>query len=430
MTSRRDFLALLGISSLTATGCTRMTAKKIEEMPHEYALLMDAEKRRKALGDQRLKISSADFGLGGTDFYEKEWENIHFYDCIFYGVIHLSRINNCVFEHCQFPGSNFQAYAIEEVLFLRSDTIGGANLMAGNKSKNVRFVECDFGGKNPDDNRYGAIYFNEDVSYERCTGQYMHVSGNGIVNYRDCKFGSIYASNGTFANGKWYYATVTIDNCTFKGETQIARSSLTSLTIRNSKFDILEIGQSDVLGDVLIEGVQAGAMVDMFANARSITIRNSRFRGVNVNSEENYYKLYRSLDCVVSQENQRSLISVVLEGVECGRDDEGIYDVVDNRLSNVARGCQIMGGQDTTVFRNCTIPNASLFLESASVLIDNFTAEKSSFVTSKIGSLTFRNTNIIKAIDFTGVQVQKLDAKGLVRYTGQQILTDGSNIQL
>ena len=79
---------------------------------------------------------------------------------------------------------------------------------------------------------------------------------------------------------------------------------------------------------------------------------------------------------------------------------------------------------------DCTIPNASLLLESASVLIDNYNAEKSSFVTSKIGSLTFRNTNIVKTIDFTGVQVQKLDAEGLTRYTGQQILTDGSNIQL
>ncbi|MDR3410672.1 MAG: hypothetical protein P4L87_06975 [Formivibrio sp.] len=428
MTSRRRFLALLGIASLTTTGCTRMTAKKIEEMPREYALLMDPEKRRKALGDQRLKISSADFGLGGTDFYKLEWENIHFYDCIFYGVFHLSRMRNCVFEHCQFPGSNFQASAMEDVLFLRSDTMGRAYLMAPS-GKNVRFVECDFGGKNPDLNQYGAIYFKGDVSYERCTGQYMDIGGNSIVSYRDCKFGSIDAKNGTWDNGKQYRATVTIDNCTFKGETQIARSSLTSLTIRNSKFDILEIGQSDVQGDVLLDGVQAGAMVDMFANARSITIRNSRFRGISI-SPEGYVTRYRSLDCFVGFENRKNLKSVVLENVECGRDDEGMADLIDGELSNVARGCQIMGGQDTTVFRNCTIPNASLLLESASVLIDNYNAEKSSFVTSKIGSLTFRNTNIVKAIDFTGVQVQKLDAKGLVRYTGQQILTDGSNIQL
>ncbi|WP_458766877.1 hypothetical protein [Cupriavidus basilensis] len=428
MTSRRRFLALLGIASLTTTGCTRMTAKKIEEMPREYALLMDPEKRRKALGDQRLKISSADFGLGGTDFYKLEWENTHFYDCIFYGVFHLSRMRNCVFEHCQFPGSNFQASAMEDVLFLRSDTMGRAYLMAPG-GKNVRFVECDFGGKNPDLNQYGAIYFGGDVSYERCTGQYMDISGNSIVSYRDCKFGSIDASNGTFDNGKWYYATVSIDNCTFKGNTRMSRSSLTSLTIRNSKFDILEIGLSDVQGDVLIDGVQAGAMVDMFANARSITIRNSRFRGISISPEGDLTR-YRSLDCLVGFENRKNLKSVVLENVECGRDDEGMADLIDGELSNVARGCQIMGGQDATVFRNCTIPNASLLLESASVLIDNYNAEKSSFVTSKIGSLTFRNTNIVKAIDFTGVQVQKLDAKGLVRYTGQQILTDGSNIQL
>jgi hypothetical protein len=217
MTSRRQFLTMLGMVSLTTTGCTRMTAKNIEAMPHEYALLMDPAKRRAALGEQRLRISGADFGVGGTDFYEKEWESIHFYDCIFYGVIHLSRIRNCVFEHCQFPGSNFQAYHFEGVLFVRSDTLGGAYLMAGATSKNVRFVECDFGAKNPDVNQYGAVYLNGDVSYERCTGHYMSVKGNGVVSYRGCRFGNVNMSNGTFDKGKWEYATVSINNCHFRG---------------------------------------------------------------------------------------------------------------------------------------------------------------------------------------------------------------------
>lgn len=427
MTTRRQFLALLGLASVTATGCTRMTAKNIEEMPREYTLLMDPIKRRAALGNERLKISSVDIGVGGTDFYEKEWENIHFYDCIFYGVIHLARIRNCVFEHCQFPGSNFQAYHFEDVLFLRSDTTGEAYLMAGNTSKNVRFVECDFGGKNPDSNHQGAIFCMQDVSYERCTGQYMDVSGAGVVTYRDCKFGIIDIKNGEFSKDKLYYATVTVDNCTFKGKARLAGSSMTSLTIRNCKFDILEIGESDVRGDVLIDGVQAGAMIDMFTNARSITIRNSHFRGVNA-SPEGYEIRYRSLDCKVSSENRTKLKSVVLENVECGRDDFGIGELVDGKLSDKATGCQIMGGHDSTVMRNCTIPNASLTLESATVLIDNYAGEKASFITSKIGSLTFRNTAIIKAIDFTGVQVKHFDASGLVRYTGQKIMTDGSDI--
>ncbi|MCP3025289.1 pentapeptide repeat-containing protein, partial [Cupriavidus basilensis] len=255
------------MANLTITGCSRMTAKRIEAMPREYALLMNPEQRRAALGDQRLKISGADFGVGGTDFYDKEWENVHFHDCIFYGVFFLSRIRNCVFEHCQFPGSNFQALDFENVLFLRSDTLGGANLIAGDTSKNVRFVECDFGGRNPDVNHYGVIYFKQDVSYERCTGQYMDVSGNGIVTYRDCNFGPLDVMNGDSTDGKTARATVLIDNCTFKGATRI-RSVITSLTIRNSKFDVLDIGKSDVQGDVLIEGVQAGAMIDMFDTAR------------------------------------------------------------------------------------------------------------------------------------------------------------------
>ncbi|MFJ4294298.1 hypothetical protein ACIP1U_31750 [Cupriavidus sp. NPDC089707] len=428
MSNRRQFLAMLGMASLTISGCTRMTAKNIEAMPHEYALLMDPAKRHAALGDQRLKISGADFGLGGTDFYDKAWENVHFYDCIFYGVIHLSRIRNCVFEHCQFPGSNFQARAMEDVLFARSDTLGGAYLMAAG-GKNVRFVECDFGAKNPDVNQYGAIYFSGDVSYERCTGQYMDVSGDSVVIYRDCKFGPIDIQSGNGTGGKNIRATILIENCTFKGDTDMAASNLTSLTIRNSKFDVLEMRRSDVQGDVLIEGVQAGAMIGMLDNARSITIRNSRFRGISI-SPEGYETRYRSLDCLVELENRRNLKSVFLENIECGRDDWGVNDVVDNKLTNISRGCQIMGGYDSTVIRHCIIPNASLMLESTNVLIEHYEGEKASFVTSKIGSLTLRNTAIVKAIDFTGVRVQKLDASGLVRYTGQQIVTKDSNIHL
>ena len=406
-----------------------MTAKRIEDMPREYALLMDPEQRRAALGDQRLKIKGADVGIGGTDFYKKEWENVHFYDCIFYGVIHLSRIRNCVFEHCQFPGTNFQASSIEDVLFVRSDTLGRAYVMAGTISKNVRFVECDFGGKNPNVNRYGSVYFMGDVSYESCTGQYMDISGNGTVTYRDCKFGPVSIKNGTYNNGEKIRATVLIENCKFKGGTEIARSYLTNLTVRNSKFHVLEIGWADVQDDVLMEGIEAGAMMREFDNARSITIRNSRFRGTNVNPEDMPPKR-RALDCLVSSDNRMNLQSVVLDNVECGRDEGGFHEMVNDKVTKIIQGCRLMGGTQATDLRHCKIPTAKMMLNSVHVTIDNYEGDTASFATSKIGTLNFRATAIVKTIDFTDVHVQKLDAKGLIRFTGQKIVTTGSNVYL
>ncbi|AOZ06151.1 pentapeptide repeat-containing protein [Cupriavidus malaysiensis] len=155
-----------------------MTAKNIDRMPHEFAMLTDPELRRRTLGDQPLKISGADF-ITLEAFYEATWENVHFYNCIFYGMTRLKLLRNCVFERCQFPGSNFQASDFEDELFLRSDTLNKAYLMAGKTSENVRFVACDFGRKNSDINQYGAIYF-PNVSFERCTGQYMVVAGDGM----------------------------------------------------------------------------------------------------------------------------------------------------------------------------------------------------------------------------------------------------------
>lgn len=427
MRPRRRFLVSLGLSVIATYGCSRMTAKDIQELPREYALLKDATMRRAEMGDQILKISGVDFSDG---FYDAEWENIHFHDCIFYGRIPLKLLRHCTFEHCQFPGSNFQSYWMENVLFFRSDTIGVTYIMAGNDSKNVRFVECDFGGRDSNRNHYGAIYFHGDVSFEKCTGQYMDISGDGIISYISCKFGSIDLQNGSLEDGKKTRATVMFDGCIFKKDTKLSVGNLTSLTIRNSSFGVLDIGGTDVEGDVLIENVQAGAMITAFGNARSITIRNSRFRGINVNADNGYPSLYRALDCFVSLEKRASLRSVVLENVECGRDDNSAPDEAKNLLDEKVSGSWIMGGEDTTIIRNCTIPKATYWLNSANVLIDNLNGEKASFVTSHIGSLTFRNTGIVKAIDFSGVQVKKLDAKGLVRYTGQKIVTEGSNLSL
>ena len=420
---------MLGVAGLLVAGYSRISGKRIEDMPREYALLMDPEQRRAALGEQRMKISGADFGIGGTDFYHRDWENIHFYDCIFYGVTFLSRISNCVFEHCQFPGSNFQALVFENVLFLRSDTLREAYLIAGDSSRNVRFVECDFGGTNSDFNHYGAIFFRGDVSYERCTGQYMGVSGTGTVTYRSCKFGAIDIINGEAIDSKITRATVLVENCTFRATTRITRSYLTNLTVRNSKFHVLEIGWADVQDDVLMEGIEAGAMMREFDNARSITIRNSRFRGINVNPEDMPPKR-RALDCLVSSDNRMNLQSVVLDNVECGRDEGGFHEMVNDKVTKIIQGCRLMGGTQATDLRHCKIPTAKMMLNSVHVTIDNYEGDTASFATSKIGTLNFRATAIVKTIDFTDVHVQKLDAKGLIRFTGQKIVTTGSNVYL
>ena len=318
---------------------------------------------------------------------------------------------------------------MEDVLFIRSDTMGRAYVMAPG-GRNVRFVDCDFGGRDSEPNHFGAISFAGSVSYERCTGKYMSITGDTLVSFHECKFDNVRTANGTFTDGKWIRATLLVDNCTFNGSTDISRSVLTSLTIRDSKFDVLDIGLADVQGDVLIEGVQAGAMIDVFDNARSITIRNSRFRGVNVRPPELYPENYRSLDCGVSPKNRNSLRSVVLENVECGRDEGLTYTGERENVVKIMTGCKIQGGIDSTVLRHCKIPRATFGLQSEGAMFDNYEGENASFSGSKIGSLSFRATAIVKAIDFTGVQVQKLDAKGLVRFTGQKINTTGSNIYL
>lgn len=93
-------------------------------------------------------------------------------------------------------------------------------------------------------------------------------------------------------------------------------------------------------------------------------------------------------------------------------------------------GCKIQGGVDSTVVRNCKIRLATFDLQSESAVIENYEGDNAGFAGNKIGSLSFRSTSIVKSIDFTDVQVQKLDAKGLVRFTGQKIVTTGSNVYL
>ncbi|CAG2126549.1 hypothetical protein LMG31506_00034 [Cupriavidus yeoncheonensis] len=394
-----------------------MTAKNIDQMPHEFAMLTDAELRRKTLGEQPLKISGADF-ITLEAFYEATWENVHFYDCIFYGMTRLSLLKNCVFERCQFPGSNFQGYGWDNVLFVRCDTLGEVNLMGGDESKAVRFVECDFGGTKEDPNHWGAVgTWAGEVSFENCTGKFTNVFGRDAISYKDCRFGSIDLSGGDYdyKTGTTYPGRMLLDNVKSDGRLRLGQR-VSSLTVRNSAFTLLDMAQFKATGAVRFDNVTASGIAANGIDAASFTMIDVVLTGDGL----------VALGDTVMDAGRMRADAILLERVKCRM----------SKASIALSGAGVREKLDPTqtavpqiILRECAIPEIELQAVNAlNVALQNVDAQTADFSESTIGTLTLNGTGIVRKIDFTKASVGQVS--GLVRYTTQEIVTEGSNVKL
>ncbi|AOY90443.1 hypothetical protein BKK79_00320 [Cupriavidus sp. USMAA2-4] len=394
-----------------------MTAKNIDRMPHEFAMLTDPELRRTTLGDQPLKISGADF-VTLEAFYEATWENVHFYDCIFYGMTRLSLLKNCVFERCQFPGSNFQGYGWDNVLFVRCDTLGEVAVMGGKESKKVRFVECDFGGTKEDPNHWGAVgTWAGDISFESCTGKFTNVFGRDTVSYKDCRFGSIELRGGSYdyKTSTTYPARIELDNVKSDGRLRLG-DNVTSLTVRNSAFALLDIAQLQATGAVRFENVTANGIAANGIDAESFTMSDVVLTGDGLIGLQN----------TVMDAGRMCADAILLERVRCraskasiALSGAGVREKLDRSQTAIPQ----------ITLRECAMPEIELqAINAHNVAIEKVDAQTADFSESTIGSLTLNGTGIVRRIDFTKARIEQIS--GLVRYTTQEIVTEGSNVRL
>ncbi|AOZ06153.1 hypothetical protein [Cupriavidus malaysiensis] len=394
-----------------------MTAKNIDRMPHEFAMLTDPGLRRRTLGNQALKISGADF-VTLEAFYEATWENVHFYDCIFYGMTRLSLLKNCVFERCQFPGSNFQGYGWDNVLFVRCDTLGEVNLMGGDESKTVRFVECDFGGTNEDPNHWGAVgTWAGDISFENCTGKFTSVFGRDAVSYKDCRFGSIDLSGGDYDHktGTTYPGRMLLNNVKSDGRLRLGRR-VSSLTVRNSAFALLDMAQLQATGAVRFENVTANGIAANGIDAGSFTMSDVVLTGDGLHDWSR----------TVMDAGRMCANAIVLERVRCRSDKTAIALSGAGVRERLPREASIVS---QIVLRECQVPEIKLrSINAHNVAIEKVDAQTADFSESTIGSLTLNGTGIVRKIDFTKARIEQIS--GLVRYTTQEIVTEGSNVRL
>lgn len=394
-----------------------MTAKNIDQLPHEFAMLTDPELRRKTLGDQPLKISGADF-ITLDAFYEASWENVYFHDCIFYGMTRLKLLRNCVFEQCQFPGSNFQGYGWDNVLFLRCDTLGEVNLMGGSESTKARFVECEFRGTKEDPNHWGAVgTWAGEISFEKCTGKFTDVFGRDAVTYVACRFESIDMRCGDFdyKSGTAYPANIRLDDVKVDGRLRLGHH-VSSLTVRSCAFGLLDVAQVRATGAIRFENITASEIAANGIVAGSFTMSDVLITGNGLAGVQN----------TVMDAGRMLANSILLERVRCRQDNTSI----------ALSGAGVRGKQDRAqsvvpqiTLRDCSIPEIELqAINAHNVAMQNVEAQTADFSESTIGALTLNGSGIVRKIDFTKANIGQIS--GLVKYTTQEIVTEGSNVRL
>ncbi|AMO94078.1 pentapeptide repeats family protein [Collimonas fungivorans] len=414
MTTRRRFLsAALGAAVFPIlTGCKNMNKQNIRTFGKTFDYLKDPMLRQKEVGDVLLTVQNAEFS--GEKFEGMEWRNIRFINCDFAGAYEIAprKLTDAKFEDCRFTG--ILSYGVtDNVQFLHCSWTGQSVMYGERGSKNTLFQECQFFGPDADKNHWGGVGTDGEAEFVKCKAKWFGFSGQTKLSIRDCEFEDSEIDTDSFGNSgeNFLSSAVLIENSKLRGKFEIISRQLQSLIIRNTALDHIDLSNSTVKGDVLIEGLEAGFVDALFDKAASLTIRSSK---VNGNGRD------------VFQTSPAGIVRIDIDGVTFGKGEEPVF--IGGGFSNkqeIARVNQYLR------LHNCKIPVlASNHLNTENLILDTCAIQEASFKESRISRLDIKNTKILERLDFTNTQVETQDLTTLAPYKGRVDKLDGSNVKL
>ncbi len=398
-------LAGLSIAPSTSllTSC-RIMKKDIRKFGKMFEYLKDDVARTRETGDALMVVEGASFG--GSAFHKQVWRNLKFVDCSFEGgyQIRLDAMVNVEFRNCHFSGV-LEFGVMTNVRFLRCHSEGNSNWGGQQGSSNVVFDKCRFIGSNSDRNRQGAIGTYGEATFLDCVIKWFDISADTGLVARGCDFDDVSYHPES--------AAVLIENCKLRGTFNMVPARLSSLTIRDTVVDHLDLNRADVTGDILIERVRGRSLLALIAGGTRITVRDSQFRiGPQAHSP---FRL-------ASTDTLHALIdNVQISGgskpVELGFGTVGM----------ASKGIAPKVNQTFTL-RNSHIDHLdATYLRSAHVRFEGNEFGRLELQHSRIGTLELLGNTIVRTVDFTNVEAD--DAKVQPLGAGQARL-EGSNIRL
>lgn len=433
-TNRRTFIASGAIALLGACDdgiskrfpITKTDMLKQLLSDEEFALLQNAEARRKEVGDGPLVISERLIG-GGDDHHRLDdvsLENIQFDNCVFVGHKMINadlkniRFNRCAFSALRWERGRWSDLHFTECAFLERDV----SILPGNGSSGVSTMErCLFRGSKPPEEKYanetrlyGTFGMGGKSRYVDCEFDRFDIFMDMDIELVSCKL-SRADIHLRFEDGA---RDLLIDNCTVTHDCDMVRMILRSMTLKNSTFakvDASFVKARSVLLDKVkgcfefvscsVDTMQATECVFI---ASTVEDKSDEVIGLGVGWSD--IKTLTLDRCKF----EGKFSKILGAGAEPARDKDGKeVAYVDPKTKQVVNPYTEIG---SLTLRQTPLVNG-YFIYSH---IQQLTIEDASFADtkiphSKIGKLTLKNVKLSGQLDFTNTRVKEVVTENVTK---------------
>ncbi|MDR1994166.1 MAG: hypothetical protein LBQ25_01020 [Azonexus sp.] len=350
--------------------------------------------------------------FGSEKFMNIAWDNIEFIDCDFASgyTLDLDAMSRCRFEGCRFAGI-IGFGVMRDVYFLRSKA-GGRSIIGGSPgSVNVTCEECEFIGDSPDPNHRGSFGSNGDLTLIRCKARNWEFPAYTLLHMVKCEMQNIALKADDAKNAR---LTVDLQDSKFYSLFDFYGAPLHTFTMRNCSFDHIDLTNTSIQGDMVIEKASGGYLEFIAGNSNnnSLTIRNSMFSGAKRSRfSASSFRNVLVDNCVFSSEAE---YSATFGGGYAGESKPADYDI------------------DTFIFRGVRAKTFGAIGHNTREM----RSEKCQFDTlkladSRFGKLAIYDTQIGRTLDLAKVQAAefKTNLPPVSRLGGRVDVLDGSNIK-
>lgn len=407
--TRRTTLCTLAFFAASAlTGCNMTSKRNIRTFGRIFAQLKDPALRTGEKGHSLLVVDGAEFS--GERFEGMDWHNVLFKNCDFVGAYEINpkTTTSVRYEDCRFSG--ILSYGVTtNVHFLRCAWVGNSVMFAEKGSKSTVFEECDFVGTTANRNHQGAVGSDGEAEFMRCRSKWFAWTGNEKLSITDCTCEDVTILTDSIGNSgeDFLYATTRIEGSKLRGTLNLVAANLRSLTVRDTVIDFLDLSNSTVKDDLLIERVRGGSVDAIIKGAKRLTVRDSQFT-----PPASVGKFAFSL---ASNDAQEVLI-------------ENTSILGDNILVDIGGGPHT----ESLVFRKSKFTRLDLqYAHAAHLLLEEFEANSVRLNDARIGKLELSSAAFALTLDLSNTQVHEFKKTGgtdLKKLSGLKL--DGSNIKL
>ena len=388
----------------------------------EFKLVVDADARRKAVGDGMLVVRDRYIGEDRCRIDDTALDNIHFINCRFleHVMIGVSMKNmeftNCGFANVRWEGGKWSGLKFFDCGFIDNAIRIGTNEGVGNNT----FQQCVFQGSDPKDadsdtmRLYGTFAGPGDSVYTDCVFSRFEMAIDISARFVGCKLSRVVFQLQHDAGVQGLH----FDRCTASEAFEMVPGRIAEVSFVNSVLPVVPARKLKA-SRVTIDGT-SGCFDFFGSDIERFSAKGSTFNHP-ANAQDVETGLGLSLAWIVSQEV--ALEDCRFEGKYARLDTAGAktdYDANGKKVVYINKATGKPESQSSQIKRLRLAETPLVHGNLAYCDIEEFTMTGARLADTQlhhcqIGTLSLTNVQLAGKLDFTGTQVKKVVATALTR---------------